>query len=121
MDRRDRGFFAPPTYRKTILAADRQVTQMKSLALVTVSVTTVRVRIRIPLLESLTSLRFRLWLTSELSEVLGLLARLGAAGRSRGIFRSTVSSILLRNFDLLVYLLRQRHALGVLFLILLGK
>jgi hypothetical protein len=99
---------------------DRQVTQNKSLALVTMSVTTFRVRVRIPLLGSLTSLRYRLLLKSALNQVLGLVARLGAVDRSRGIFRSTVSRILLRNFDLLLYLLRQRHALGVLFLILFG-
>jgi hypothetical protein len=123
MDRWDRGFFAPPTYRKIMVAAHRQVTQMKSLALVFVSWlwTVVRMRIRILLLENLTSFRYRLWLALELSEVLSLLARLGAAGRSRGIFRSTVSSILVRNLYLLLHWLCQHHALGVLFPILLGK
>ena len=64
IDRRDRGFFALPTYRRTAVPAHLRVTQMKSQALVSVSwLWTVRVRIlRIPVLENLTSFRFRLWL-----------------------------------------------------------
>jgi hypothetical protein len=54
---------------------DRQLIQNLSLVLVTMSVATFRVRIRIPLLGSLTSFRYRLFLMSASRTVLGLVAR----------------------------------------------
>jgi hypothetical protein len=100
---------------------DRQLIQNMSLVLVTMSVATCRVRIRTLLLGSLTSFRFRLFLVSASRIVLVLVARFRAVGRFCGIFRSTDSNTLLRNLYLLLHRQRPRHALNVLFPILLVK
>jgi hypothetical protein len=104
----------------------RQVIQNTNLVLVKVKVTTsypislhLTVRTQIPPLGSLTSFRFRLFSLSASRTVLVHAANCREVCRPRGIFRSTGANILLRLQGLLLHRQSPRHALRVLFPILL--